>query len=215
MEENKFSVDTLHHNLDLLRSLTGKKKGEFSEYIGVWNLYRNDIKSIGAKLLKAIEDNFSGVDKNWLMTYHESLDDGIIFTPRKNIPKNESSTLEFSESESVSDNIQTRALILTSKIMSPKHPDIAEALMKNLEAFAQAAEREDELKFCRKEIDIQKREIDLQRKEIEALKRDNDALNDKINDMAAKIEDLIKQEPPGDSGAPGDPDPVPGKEEAM
>lgn len=81
---NSFNIDVLHNNFELLRSLTGLKKGAFARLIGISNAYRKDFKALGFKMVKGITDNFSGVDEEWLSSAHPEGAVGIIFTPRKN-----------------------------------------------------------------------------------------------------------------------------------
>lgn len=83
--------------------------------------------------------------------------------------------------------------------------------MKNLEAFAAAADRQDELMLCKREIEFLKKENDLRNREMEILKKENDELKDKVDNMSAKIEELLRREQQDGLDAPGDTEPVPAK----
>ena len=71
MALNKFNIRILHNNFDILRKQHHLKKGQFCKIIGIANAYRTDYSSIGAKLLKGIADNFSGIDEAWLLEPHD------------------------------------------------------------------------------------------------------------------------------------------------
>lgn len=215
MMSNNFNVKNFHRNLDLLRATTGLDKGAFSELLGVWNLYRKDIKSIGAKILKAIEDNFEGVDEGWLNTYHDELSEGIFYVPHNagsvrepeapyysRLPSSEKRTSEI-------DDYTARALSLTSRVMLSRHKEIGKALMKNLEEFSEAVSTKDELEKCRTQLYEQHKRIEEQDKKIEAQQKEIETLNRRITEMDTAIKELLKREPLGGSGTPGDGDPVP------
>jgi len=53
----------------------------------------------------------------------------------------------------------TRAVMLTTKIISSRHPDIAHALMKNLEQLSAAVDKADELSSCKVLLQQQQDEI--------------------------------------------------------
>lgn len=83
-----------------------------------------------------------------------------------------------------------KAHVLTSKIMTSKHPEIAGALMKNLEQFAVAVDSADELATCQimlKEQDKKIKEMDM-----------------KIKGLQDQVSELLRREPPKNSDAPGD-----------
>ena len=65
-----FNIDIFHRNLESLRKITGLKKSEFSEILGVKNVFRKDYNSIGPKLLYGIQRHFEGVDEEWLLSDH-------------------------------------------------------------------------------------------------------------------------------------------------
>jgi hypothetical protein len=191
-------MSDLHRNLELLRRITGLGKSEFSELLGVRNIYRNDIKYIGYRPLQAIKENFTGVDEGWLSTYHETLSDGIIFTPRKPLPgqsycrPDDNSVINRAAEEM--DQYQARAIMLTSKVMTSRHKEIGKALMKNLEEFAEAVSTKDELARCNVKLEEQDKKIREMDGEIKHLKK--------------QVEELLKREPQCDSAAPGDTTPV-------
>ena len=81
--QNIFSIEIFHKNLDLLRGIAKIGKGEFNALLRVGNAYRPKLKSIGAKMSRAISDNFQGVDDKWLLTEHPEGAVGITFAPRK------------------------------------------------------------------------------------------------------------------------------------
>lgn len=68
---NKFDINVLINNFNILRKSKGLNKGEFNKLIGMVNVFRPNYFSIGAKLLKGIQDNFPGIDENWLLTPHD------------------------------------------------------------------------------------------------------------------------------------------------
>lgn len=65
-----FYIKKLHKNLNILRSIAGLKKSEFSAVLGVKNVFRKDYNSIGPKLLYGLQRHFEGVDEDWLLTDH-------------------------------------------------------------------------------------------------------------------------------------------------
>src|ERR1035437_333122 len=69
--KNKFSRDILYNNFNILRKIKHLSKGEFNKLIGVTNAFRKNYFSIGAKMLKGIQDNFPGIDEAWLLTPHD------------------------------------------------------------------------------------------------------------------------------------------------
>lgn len=66
-----FNIQTFHKNMNILRKIAGLKKAEFSDMLGVKNVFRKDYNSIGAKLLYGIQRHFEGVDEEWLLTDHD------------------------------------------------------------------------------------------------------------------------------------------------
>jgi gas vesicle protein len=207
---NNFDVINFHRNLDLLRSITGLDKGGFSELLGVWNLYRKDINSLGPKTLKAIEDHFDGVDEGWLNTYHDTLSDGILFTPRKNMSFRETPAAygqDAPEQKEDMDQYQAKAIMLTSKVMTSRHKEIGKALMKNLEEFAEAVSTKDELARCKIKIEEQDRKIEDQDKKI-------GEMDIEIKNLKTQVAELLRREQHCNSVTPGDGVPVP-EDQAM
>lgn len=68
---NKFNIEVLHSNFNILRKIKHLSKAEFCKMIGVANAFRTDYSSIGPKMLKGITDNYPMVDQNWLLTPHD------------------------------------------------------------------------------------------------------------------------------------------------
>lgn len=71
MTANKFDINILHNNFDILRASKKISKKEFCDLIGIANAYRRDFSSIGPKLLRGITDHFKGIDENWLLSKHD------------------------------------------------------------------------------------------------------------------------------------------------
>lgn len=65
-----FNIHVFHKNMNILRKIAGLKKAEFSEMLGVKNVFRKDYNSIGPKLLYGIKQHFDGVDEDWLLEDH-------------------------------------------------------------------------------------------------------------------------------------------------
>jgi len=68
---NNFDIKILHNNFNILRKKKHLSKGEFNKLIGISNVFRTNYFSIGAKLLKGIQDHFPGIDEEWLLTSHD------------------------------------------------------------------------------------------------------------------------------------------------
>ncbi len=75
----------------------------------------------------------------------------------------------------------TRAVMLTTKIISSRHPDIAHALMKNLEQLSAAVDKADELSSCK--VLLQQ-----QQDEISGMKIKMDKMQNEINYMIKERE---------------------------
>ncbi|MBN2061411.1 MAG: hypothetical protein JW882_13445 [Deltaproteobacteria bacterium] len=76
-----FQIKIFQKNLEILRKIANLSKSDFSEILGVKNVYRKDYNSIGPKLLMGIQAHFNGVDENWLLTDHSN--DKIDITLKK------------------------------------------------------------------------------------------------------------------------------------
>lgn len=68
---NKFDIEVLFNNYDILRKSKHLSKGEFNKLIGIKNVFRRNYFSIGVKLLKGIQQNFPGITEEWLLTKHD------------------------------------------------------------------------------------------------------------------------------------------------
>lgn len=71
MTTNILNHKVLFNNFDILRKSKRLTKGEFNKLIGINNVFRPNYFSIGAKLLKGIQDNFPGITEEWLLTPHD------------------------------------------------------------------------------------------------------------------------------------------------
>lgn len=132
-----------------------------------------EIKQIFATAL----ENTLGINSNWLLA-----DEGDML--KQSVPKIYEPPVPYKDSGI------DKAHILTSRIMTSKHPEIAGALMKNLEQFAAAVGSADELATCQimlKEQDKKIKEMDM-----------------KIKGLQDQVSELLRRELPKNSVAPGD-----------
>lgn len=128
-----FNIETIHENLELLRSLTNLNKAEFSKMLGVANAYRKDIDSIGYQMWSGIKEYFNVTEKEWLLKKHEKKDiEFIKYTPRKEI------TPDYSAHEHRHPYNEGLTLIGKADIVLKSNTIYGEALAKNIEAFYRA-----------------------------------------------------------------------------
>ncbi len=71
MTEENLSKYIYIKNIESLRNSKNMKKGEFCKYIKIANLYRNDSKMPGDKVLRLIQEKFPYATKDWLFTDHD------------------------------------------------------------------------------------------------------------------------------------------------
>jgi hypothetical protein len=71
MTNKIFDRNVLFNNLDILRISRSMTKSAFNKLLQISNAYRSDCNSIGAQLLRGIQDNFPGIDEKWLLTPHD------------------------------------------------------------------------------------------------------------------------------------------------
>jgi len=69
---NKFNINILRNNFNILCESKHLKKGDFCKLIGVSNAFRKDYFSIGPKMMKGITDNFPDITEEWLLTSHDA-----------------------------------------------------------------------------------------------------------------------------------------------
>ena len=152
---NNFNIEIFHKNIELLRSLTKLKKGEFTKLIGIANAYRKDFDALGLKMIKGITENFQGVDDVWLSIPHPEGTKGIIFTPRKIselVLQYKHEGLPGINHLSVMDDV--------SYILKSKESGIITALISNVREFKRAVDTASELTSCQERLDIMQTQID-------------------------------------------------------
>jgi ribosomal protein S15P/S13E len=119
------------------------------------NVFRPNYFSIGAKLLKGIQDNFPGITKEWLLTPHDA---HYIFPEIQKIKQtsHRAGTYE-NEPEEPYRNIQTvkisDPLIQKTAAILESSTVYATALKSNIEAFHHAMTCEEQLAVASKRID--------------------------------------------------------------
>lgn len=134
-----FNVDVFLNNLELLRRLSKKSKGEFATMIGVANAFRRDLESLGTKMERGITDNFRGVDREWLLRDHPEGIGNVRFTPREEC-QTEKDAQAKPPAESGLLMVWMAGKVLESGTIYGK------ALQQNIEAFYQAVQKEKDLK---------------------------------------------------------------------
>ena len=158
-------------------------------------------KSGGIKDTLILHAINKGINKDWLLT-----GEGEMFADRNGAVREGLAPYGEAEPQEPMDHRPrgpdpaqdvVKATRLTMDVMTSRHPEIKLALMKNLEQFAEAVVKADELEGCK----IQLKEQDKKLKK----------MDDKIRHLETQVTELLKREPQCGSGAPGDGVPVPEK----
>ena len=150
---NKFDINILINNYDILRKSKGLNKGEFNKLIGMANVYRPNYFSIGAKLLKGITDNYPGITEEWLLTPHDPNYEFPEIQKLKQADHSDSAYVNEAQAPyhqiiKISDPLihKTAAILESPTIYST-------ALKSNIEAFHHAMTCEEQLDLANKRID--------------------------------------------------------------
>lgn len=164
MTANKFDINILHNNFDILRASKKLSKKEFCDLIGIANAYRRDFSSIGPKLLRGITDHFKGIDENWLLSKH---DVDYKFNATLNTPVNESPAA-YRETPPSTKDPSNNYLTMTAAIIGT--PSIfATALKSNIEAFHSGIRLQQELAAARAMLTIHDEQLKSQRERMNTL----------------------------------------------
>lgn len=146
--QNKFSINILHNNFNILRKSKHLGKGEFCQLMGVTNAFRTDYSSIGPKIMRGITDNFPGITEEWLLTSHDVKDELLKFADQQ-------TRRIIAESDTVYNHTPPKdsdLLIKTAQILE-SNSVYRNALKSNIEAFHYAITCEEKLTLANKRID--------------------------------------------------------------
>jgi hypothetical protein len=149
---NKFNIGILHNNFNILRKSKHLSKRDFCKLVGVKNAFRTDYSSVGAKLLKGIQDNFPDINEEWLLTSHDVNYEFVDIQQTKRVNKIYEPQTLYSHARNTSVEKDSELLIKTAQILESNSVYRA-ALKSNIEAFHTAITCHEELAVANKRID--------------------------------------------------------------